>query len=73
MPEVDAGRGDGTYEDVYKTELEYTLSDDPELIIWARNNMNWADLKHRVTQLPTDPLLSDYDQEWSNADMEVER
>jgi hypothetical protein len=55
------------------TELEYTLSDDAELIDWSKNNMNWADLKHHAVQLPTDPLLADYDGEWSNADMEVER
>jgi len=58
---------------IYFVERNYTLANDDVLIEWAKGSMNWADLKHRATQLPTDPLLSDYDQEWSNADMKVER
>lgn len=64
-----AGRdGDTTYE----AEYEYAINDDYELTDWALNNMNWEDVETSATRA-VDPLPIDYEDEWCNADIQINR
>jgi len=67
---LDSERGDGEYDEVYKLEIEYALSDTFEIIDWANNNMNWSDLVEHARLIDTIP--ADYEREWSNAKKVVE-
>ena len=67
--EADSAKGDGEYADVYKEEFEYTLGDDAELIDWAKNSMDWKDVKAFATQERSED--ADYDKEWCNCDCEI--
>ena len=68
---VDADAGEGTFEDRYKEELEYSLSDNSELLDWASNNMNWSDLSGYAVKMRKDKRPADLQKEWTNADKEI--
>ena len=63
--EVDSARGDGDYDEVYKEEYDYTLSNISEIEDWAKNSMNWEDVKDHAVLYRSDD--SDYEQEWCNS------
>jgi hypothetical protein len=55
----------------YETEFAYTMSKDTELLDWASNNMDWADVKDVATQVVTPDIQPDYDDAWINAAKEI--
>lgn len=69
---LDSERGDGEYDGVLAIEMEHALTDEYELIDWAKNNMNWSDVEKFATELPRYKHI-DKQAEWPNADMEVKR
>lgn len=71
--ERDSKRGDGTYDDVYRREWDYTISSDEELLDWAVNNADWRDFANHAIPVSKDLPKADYDKEWSNATMNVKR
>jgi hypothetical protein len=38
--------------DEWQSEYDYTLNDEAELIDWAKNNMEWGDLKAVMVREP---------------------
>lgn len=69
---LDSEQGDDDYDTIYKEELDYTLSDDYELIDWAHNNMNWSDVSEHAILVYTEKRSANYEKEWINAPMSVE-
>jgi len=65
---VDIKAGDGTYEELYPAEYEYSLANNSELLGWAANNMDWGDIP--AVQI-TETKTPDYAKEWTNADREI--
>jgi len=61
----------------YEEELEYILSKDGEddLLDWAANNMNWADVKEYAMPVPIimDPRDMDknHQEGWCNGEKEI--
>ncbi len=56
--------------EVYKEEFEYAMGDDSELLDWAPNNMDWADVEHvAVRHHPPDE--DTYGDAWCNAPKEI--
>lgn len=51
---------------VYHNELKYTLGDSGEIINWARNNMDWEDLKDGAERIITENKEFDYDADYRN-------
>ena len=39
---------------------------------WAENNMNWSELEPYAVKVDTPPVLFDYSEAWSEADLFVE-
>lgn len=68
---LDSERGDGTYDDLYATEYEFTLGDEPELVDWAANNMNWSAVKEHARRVEDPPKEVDWQDGWTNGDKEV--
>ena len=68
---LDSERDGDDYDEVYKLELDFTLSDEFELTDWASNNMNWEDVLAVASRLPDDEVECDYGKEWTNAEMKV--
>ena len=68
--EVDSARGDGEYDEVYKQEYDYTISDESELKDWMMNNMNWEDVKDFATQIKSEDF--DYEKEWNSVSIDFE-
>ena len=64
---LDAERGDGEYEDVFATEVEYAMSINYEITDWAANNMNWEDVCSHAIQLKMPPPGISYHKDWANA------
>ena len=67
--------GTAEYNAEVKEEIEYALSDDYEIIDWARGNMNWSDLKGAAKKIATVEKQLDYESEWistDNDDLSVE-
>ena len=56
----------------FTEELEYALADELELLDWARNNLNWADVEEVAFPYWNDPGDESYDNQWCNAEMEVQ-
>ena len=56
----------------YTEEFDYIMSNDDELLDWASGNMDWKDVLAYATLVDTDKL-TDYVEEWVNADREVQR
>lgn len=67
---LDAQDGDGVYEDLYDEELKYTLENEDEIIDWASNNTDWADVSAHAERVS--PVSEpDYADEWTNAPKSV--
>jgi len=56
------------YNTEVKEEIEYTLSDDYEIVDWARGNMNWSDLKGAARKIATVEKKLDYESEWMSTE-----
>lgn len=57
-------------EAIYKMEKKYAFAHHNELIDWATNNMNWADVKTAAT-MHKDAAAVDYEKGWNNGDKRV--
>jgi hypothetical protein len=71
---VDVKAGDGAFDELYAKELAYTLSANDEMLDWAANNTNWADVKAIARKLPPKPVTvteREMERAWTNAEMEV--
>lgn len=55
--------------DVYRAEFEYCMDDDDEIIDWARNNMDWSDVRDVARLIET--AEEDMSREWGAGDMEI--
>ena len=66
--EHDAAIGDGTYDEVYKEEYEITINDSVELEDWAKNSMDWEDVKEFAVQDRSED--ADYEKEWCNTEFD---
>ena len=60
----------GEKEKILAEEMKMALEDDAEMIDWAKNNMNWDDVKQYANQLKA-PDAVDYQDGWVNGEMEV--
>lgn len=67
---LDADRGEN-YAKIHDEELKNTLEDDSEIIDWAFNNMDWADVKEQAVLLSQATKIIDYEKEWVNVEHEV--
>ena len=69
---LDSERGEGSYDEIYARELEYTLGNSGELEDWAANNMNWSDVSHAAVKvLSVASKEPDYQDGWVNGEKEV--
>ena len=66
----DAEKGDGEYNEVYKSEFETTLENDYELTDWAKNSMDWEDV-FPDAELVDEVERACYEKEWCNCDCEI--
>jgi hypothetical protein len=53
----------------YEEELEYTLSDDAELLDWVSGNYNWEDLEADAMMIKSPHI--DYSDDWQDSYKEV--
>ncbi|KKN60230.1 hypothetical protein LCGC14_0534290 [marine sediment metagenome] len=58
-------------QETYDEEYKFTLEDNTELIDWAINNMNWADVKEFAFLVPRLKVDVDYQEGWVNGEHEV--
>lgn len=69
--EVDTKSKSGlAFERAYETEIGYALDDASELIDWAGNNMDWADVAEHAVQSSPAPDV-DFEEGWANGDKEI--
>ena len=68
--QTDADRGEN-YTNIYDEELKAGLEDDSEIIDWAFNNMDWADVKEQAVLIEQESKTIDYEKEWINVEHEV--
>ena len=76
--ELDASRGYGEYDEIYKKEYEFAINDESLIADWAANNMNWDDVKEDAWEI--EQIEKDFDKlrnnEWLRdynfANMEVQ-
>ena len=59
------------FAEVFAEEVKYCIENDYELKYWAENNMNWIDVTHLATMVPTVPPKVDYQEGWVNGPKEV--
>jgi hypothetical protein len=70
--ELDAARGDGSYETLFNNELKYALADPGLIKEWAENNMNWSDVSATATRwMAPVPEDVDYQDGWVNGRKEI--
>lgn len=50
----------------YQEEYDFAILDDYEIIDWARNNMNWSDVKTHARLAVTARPDFDYAEAWVN-------
>jgi hypothetical protein len=50
---------------------EVLFEDDYEIQDWAQNNMDWADVKHEAWQVEPPDEEVDWDDGWSNGEVEI--
>jgi hypothetical protein len=55
--------------DVYQSEFDFCVENDDEIIDWAKNNMNWYDVKKDARLVWA--AEENMDHEWIEGDMEV--
>lgn len=60
----------GTPERTYTAEFDITMDDEYELIDWARNNMDWDDVKEFAVE-DTEPDEPDFQEGWLNGEHEI--
>ena len=68
----DEGHQPGTaeYEGEFQIAREYAFGEHDELLDWAANNMNWADVE-RVAECVESAAVIDYHDGWINGEKEV--
>ena len=67
---LDASRGEGTYEENFKNEVEYVMNDDYEGIDWLENNMDWSDVSGVAVKLSSPPK-ADIEEAFCNAEKTI--
>jgi len=55
---------------VFQEERESALHNADELVDWAKNNMNWTDVKKHATMYGSSKEV-DYQEGWCNGEMEA--
>lgn len=62
--------------DLDRSLLEDTLplfrEDESEIEDWARNNMNWADVRDMAVQWLSPSNETDFDEGWANGEVEID-
>lgn len=64
-------RADYYKEDGYDAEFKYTMGSDYELLDWASNNMDWADVKSLAVRVVEDEKEPNYQEGWVNGEKEI--
>jgi hypothetical protein len=69
----DEGYQPGTpdYDGEFQIAHEYALAEHDELLDWAANNMNWADVEGVAVLVEAAPEVVDYQEGWINGEKEV--
>ena len=65
---IDSAKGEGDYDAIYIDEYQNTINDSVELEDWAKNNMNWSDVKEFAVQDRSEDV--DYEKEWCNVEFD---
>lgn len=55
----------------FEAEFDYALADNAELLDWANNNMDWAELETAAVEVR--PKMINRDAEWPNAEKRILR
>ncbi len=56
----------------FEAEFDYAIDDNAELLDWANNNMDWAQLETAAVEVQAKKVI-DQNAEWSNAKKQVIR
>jgi hypothetical protein len=67
----DVARGEGDYETVFQDEIKYALTDQPDLLDYLENSMDWADFGDTAILLAAPDYETKYEREFTNAPKEV--
>lgn len=59
------------YDTIYKKEFDYTVNDESELIDWASNNLNWADVKDHASIKDKLEIVWDMEDGWMNGEKHI--
>jgi hypothetical protein len=68
------------YKDEFDGDIQRSLDedtwtlfaeDDYEIYDWAGNNMDWDDVEHHLTRLPSLEKVLDYYDEWASCEKEI--
>lgn len=60
---------EGTYDEIYEKEFNYTFNHRLQLLDWMSNNMNWEDVSSDAKQVETEEI--DKSEEFVNAEKTV--
>lgn len=64
---IDADAGLGTFEEMYRAEYVYSLTDTDELYDWVNNNMDWIDVLDFAFRIADPGISPDYSKWFTNA------
>jgi hypothetical protein len=56
--------------ETYNQEYDLAMKDQSEILDWAKNNINWSDVRRFARQIKF-AQLAPYEDEWCNAEMKV--
>lgn len=61
---------DTTYEEEYNAMIEWFDTKDYEFADWAKNNMDWDDVKQYAVRMPSETAVIDWQEGWVNGEHE---
>ncbi len=70
--ELDSGRGDGTFDEVFENELAIARDDPDYFLDYVSNSTNWEDVSDHAVLFGTEEGKPNYASEWGN-DIELWR
>jgi len=62
---------DTVCKEIFDDQYAYTLKSDTELLDWANNNMDWADVQHHAEKQPPKPAKPDYGHMWIGSEKDI--
>lgn len=62
---------EGSGEEGYREEYEFTMEDRYELLDWAAGNMDWDDVAEQARRVDDPPADMDYQEGWINGEREI--